>query len=152
MGLDMFLNKRTHIYNDELQNKIKIEGLPPEIKINPKKIKSITEEMMYWRKANSIHQWFVKHAQHGEDSNDGSEHHVSRSQLQELLTTINEVLEDRCLARRLLPTQPGFFFGETDYDEYYFENLKETQKMLVEALKEPEPEGVSIDYIYESSW
>lgn len=34
--------------------------------------------------------------------------------------------KDLEIAKQLLPTQEGFFFGSTRYDEYYFEDIKKT--------------------------
>jgi len=58
------------------------------------------------------------------------------------------VLKDREKAEELLPTQEGFFFGSTEYDEYYFEALEETVYVIDKELREyPDDE-----YIYHSSW
>lgn len=60
-----------------------------------------------------------------------------------------QVLEDRSLAEELLPTRVGFFFGSTEYDEDYFNDLAETVKQI---------EAISLDDIsdcdlfYEASW
>lgn len=45
------------------------------------------------------------------------------------------VLEDTSIARRLLPTQEGFFFGGTDYDQYYWEDLESTKAQLETILE-----------------
>ena len=47
----------------------------------------------------------------------------------------------------LLPTQEGFFFGGTDYDESYIEDLKDTIKQLEPLLEDKDGE-----YEYCSSW
>lgn len=47
----------------------------------------------------------------------------------------------------ILPTQPGFFFGPTDYDEWYIRNLEETVRLLDRVL--------TIErscFYYHSSW
>ena len=41
----------------------------------------------------------------------------------------------------------GFFFGGTDIDEYYYEDLEETVKIVEECEKYPEDE-----FTYHSSW
>lgn len=48
----------------------------------------------------------------------------------------------------LLPTASGFFFGSTDYDEMYFEDVKDTIAQLDRALGLDE----SWDFEYHSSW
>ena len=57
-----------------------------------------------------------------------------------------KIIKDPTVAQKLLPIQEGFFFGGTDYDEYYYKTLIETKKILEEALK---LEG---SYYYRSSW
>jgi hypothetical protein len=47
-----------------------------------------------------------------------------------------------------VPTQRGFFFGSTDYDQYYLEDIKYTKDVL-EGLLAEEPMGT---YHYSSSW
>lgn len=58
-----------------------------------------------------------------------------------------EVIEDDEVARELLPASDGFFFGSTDYDQYYYEDLEITKKILTEALADE-----SGEYYYHSSW
>ncbi len=59
-----------------------------------------------------------------------------------------KVIKDSGLAAELLPTTSGFFFGGTDYDQYYLDDLKSTKKMLEEALAS-KGDG---DFEYSSSW
>ena len=105
----------------------------------------IREEIGYWRKANQIHHWFVENIQDGIDN--CAEYHVSKANLTELKNICEEVLENHSLAETLLPSQEGFFFGETDYDEYYFQDLEDTIQSCNWALSH------KYDYFtYESSW
>ncbi len=108
---------------------------------------NVTFQVAYWRKANQIHGWFVDNVQNGEDN--CREHHVSREQLIELRSLVQEVIDDNGKASELLPTQSGFFFGSTDYDHYYFEDMKNTAEMIDGILK-----GVSQewDFYYQASW
>jgi hypothetical protein len=54
-------------------------------------------------------------------------------------------------ASELLPTASGFFFGGTEYDEYYFEATDWTAKRLAEILQLPD--GMNgFDFYYNSSW
>ena len=108
---------------------------------------SVVERVGYWRKANAIHQWFVVNVQDVEDN--CGYYYVSRENLEVLLETVNKVLDDHSLAEDLLPTQGGFFFGATDYDDYHFEDLKETKKIIEEIFAEGD---VDADYQYHSSW
>jgi len=156
MGLDMFLTKRHYIgSNYEHRNvkaKIDIKVGKKKVNINPNKISYIHEEAAYWRKANHIHLWFVDNCQGGED--DCRDAHVSIEQLKELIALCKEVLEkkDDAFSEANLPTQSGFFFGSTEYDEYYYSDVEDTIKMLTEAIADVDEKDYNIDFIYRSSW
>lgn len=104
-------------------------------------------EEAYWRKANAIHSWFVKNVQGGID--DLGWYTVSKEQLISLLETVNQVIEDKSLAEQLLPPQFGFFFGSTDIDERYFDNLEYTKNQLEKLLETYDEQN---EYFYTSSW
>ena len=141
MGLDMFLVKHTYIYGDGHRNlSLDYPGVKPE------RVKVIQEELGYWRKANAIHQWFVDNVQDGVD--ECQESYVTTEQLQQLLDIVKQVQADHTLAPTLLPTESGFFFGSTEYDRYYFEDLEDTRHILEGAVTE---EGIT-DIFYKSSW
>jgi hypothetical protein len=106
-------------------------------------------EVAYWRKVNSVHNWFVKICQNGVD--DCNEYEVSKEQLENLLETVNKVLDNHNLAVTLLPPQPGFFFGSTVIDEYYFSDLEQTKEQL-EKIFEDWKTNAYHHFIYESSW
>ena len=154
MGLDIYLSKKHYIGNKyrKPEQIVKIvipknqkDTTFPTGKIDNKRVSEITEEVGYWRKANEIHNWFVKNVQNGND--DCGNYYVERKQLKELLDTAQKVLKNHKLAPKLLPTQSGFFFGGTEYNKYYFESLKKTKKILTGILKEKGGE-----FYYSSSW
>ena len=101
----------------------------------------------YWRKANAIHGWFVKHVQNGVD--ECLEHYVSREQLLELQKACVEVIANPDKASELLPVTEGFFFGSYAYDEWYFSYVRETVDMIGRLLKTA---GESWEFYYRSSW
>lgn len=105
------------------------------------------DEIGYWRKANAIHRWFVQQVQEGVDECQWSM--VTRDHLQALHARVRQVLAHPDEAPRVLPTQAGFFFGSTAYDEWYFSDLRETDEIVSRALKMPEE-----DYciLYRASW
>lgn len=105
-------------------------------------------EIGYWRKVNSVHNWFVDNVQAGED--DCDYYPVEREQLLELLGICKEVKENPELASELLPTCDGFFFGSTKYDEWYFQDIEETIQILNTVLENTDFENEKI--IYTSSW
>lgn len=147
MGLDMYLNARRHLWsaNDEVVNNLSKQF--PEL--GESKINQVVAEVGYWRKANAIHKWFVDNVQKGTD--DCGTYEVSTDKLKELLAIINEILSDSSKANSLLPTTNGFFFGTTDYDEYYYEDLKYT-KTLIEKLLSNEEMSKGWYLEYSSSW
>jgi len=119
-----------------------------DVKTDIGKVKYITWEVMYWRKANAIHRWFVDNVQKGKD--DCGSYSVDREQLKDLFETIKRVLDNHDLAEEELPTQSGFFFGGTEYDEWYWKDLERTYEKLNKLLKNKEIED--LDFEYHSSW
>jgi len=105
---------------------------------------------MYWRKANAIHRWFVEKIQDGVDN--CAEYSVSTEDLVELRDICKQVLADPSKADELLPTQSGFFFGSTEVDEWYLEDLKYTVERLDVLLDLPEVKDYKINFYYSSSW
>lgn len=109
---------------------------------------SLSKQVAYWRKANQIHSWFVEHVQGGED--ECHEFEVSKEQVEQLLFMTNSALNLPELAGNFLPTKDGFFFGSTNYDEYYFDDLKETKEMMEKVLQETNFDTHFLTY--RSSW
>lgn len=154
MGLDMYLNRKKTIYFFKNlktpEEDVKLREVLCETKdINSDALKfvTITEEGIYWRKANQIHRWFVHNVQGGED--DCRRYPINREQLEELLRLVKSVLENPNKKEDILPTKGGFFFGSEEYDDYYFEDLKHTREGLERLLKNWDD---SYDYYYASSW
>ena len=149
MGLDMYLDKRTYVqyweHNGDDNYEIKVTKGGEPTKINPKKVKYIIEEAGYWRKQNQIHRWFVENVQKGIDN--CGDYYVSKEDLETLLELCRKVKADNSLADSLLPSASGFFFGGTEYDEWYFNGIDNTIQILEEALEDDRA-----DYYYSSSW
>lgn len=114
--------------------------------------RSIWSEIGYWRKANHIHKWFVDCVQDGED--DCEKYEVTESNLLDLKAVCEEVLnlkgKDEGKIEELLPTQGGFFFGDTTYDEYYLSEVEGTIKIINEVLETTDFEKELV--VYQSSW
>ena len=113
------------------------------------KTQIVKTEEIYWRKSNQIHNWFVNNVQNGTD--DCGFYEVSEDQLIDLKNTCQKVLDNPKLAEKLLPTQSGFFFGSTEYDEYYWHDIKYTIQEIDKLLKLDEQESFSW-FEYHSSW
>jgi hypothetical protein len=159
MGLDMYLKaKRAHwtsrFDGADLQDPSPFSEALKKVPVPQAfacKFPEVVEcEAMYWRKANAIHNWFVQNVQDGED--DCGSYHVSRDKLKALHDTVREVLGDVDKADDLLPTQGGCFFGSTEYDEGYWQDLEDTDKRLTAILEIPEEELKHWSFEYQSSW
>lgn len=116
---------------------------------------SVTVEYtaIYWRKANQIHNWFVSTLANGID--ECQRIPVPRDNLVALHDRCGVLLDTRSneLAVDLLPPTSGFFFGSTDIDEWYWQDVEETHKQLTELLDEITEENkwnYSIEY--QASW
>jgi hypothetical protein len=160
---------------------IKQNGTPIPIQFN--RVSYIHERVGYWRKANQIHNWFVTHVQEGIDNcaeYDVSKEQVLK--LLDACKKVKEatILKDGAitngyvyengvkmpivaegkemvnpeLASILLPTASGFFFGSTDYDEYYMDDINNTIKIMEQILSESDPtkDYFSFDLTYSASW
>ena len=73
------------------------------------------------RIANTMHdQWFA---------------FVTPEDVDDIIDRCEKVLKDNSLANELLPTQDGFFFGCTDYDKWYFHDVKNCLKQMKKYRK-----------------
>ena len=144
MGLDMYLTKEINLYGKD-KEKLEIKGIDG---IDVSKVETIIEEVAYWRKVNAIHNWFVHNVQEGKD--DCNKYYVDRKNIVKLLEIIKTILSDNTKSEELLPSIDGFFFGGTEYDEFYFNGLKGTKTMLEEILKKDDFDKFT--YYYQSSW
>lgn len=76
----------------------------------------------YFRKVNFLVKYFEDL---GFDVENQTPLRITKDQVRELRNRCQCVLDDHDLAEELLPTMDVFFFGSTEYDEYYFKNVKE---------------------------
>jgi hypothetical protein len=162
MGLDMYLSAEKYItgydfYGEEAKAEYStlVDMFGVGDFVDPETpIANVSFTVAYWRKANQIHRWFVENVQDGED--ECLPHDVSREQLQDLRGLCARVLnkaEGSVIANpeavaELLPTASGFFFGSTEYDEYYLADLKATVEQIDRVLELPSDWA----FQYRSSW
>ena len=156
MGLDMYLEKRNYVKpwehkgDDNFKVTVSQHGEPVS-HIKPKRVSYVNEEVGYWRKANHIHNWFVENVQEGKDN--CGDYWVSKEDLEKLLDLCKQIIEDPSKAEELLPTRSGFFFGGTEYDEYYMNSIEHTINILEEVLSEVDERGyLHGEIYYSSSW
>ena len=149
--MHLYAKKYLSDFNPEGKEKAaQIQALFPELagvkNQHGSAVKIVQAEVGYWRKANAIHDWFVKNVQEGKD--ECRPHYVDREKLIELKALCDRVLANHILAHELLPTTDGFFFGGTEYDEWYFDSLKSTVEIIDSVLMLPH----IWDFEYQSSW
>lgn len=170
----MNLYKKTYVGNKwrkpAEQLKIKGKGIKQE------RVTEVTEDIGYWRKANQIHNWFIQNCAEGiDDCKDTYVEKEQLEELLKIVNIVLKssklvkgkvyngtryengksieiyedglVMENKRLAEELLPIAEGFFFGGTNYDQYYYEDLEQTKEILENALKEEDG-----DFYYRASW
>lgn len=141
--------------------------------------KTIIETIADWRKANHIHKWFVDNVQDGVDDCGTYEVSKEQlEELLDICKKVingtklvkgwkyngqaledgewvncyddGEYVEDSSVAEELLPTTSGFFFGSTEYDQWYIEDVKYTIEVIENVLNTTNFEHEII--MYSSSW
>lgn len=154
MGLDMYVTAKRYLWDfGDHNDKAIAESIGKQFpEITGYRVKQVEAEVMYWRKANAIHRWFVDNVQDGVD--ECQESYLDPKKLYELRDTCKAVLEDRSQAATLLPSKSGFFFGGTEYDEGYFDDVERTLKWLNGLLVKDafDEKFKNWDFYYQASW
>ena len=171
MGLDMYLTANEYVSrtkrNDLLGDTPKENELFYDLAIRRRGWVdqasfagiSISYPVGYWRKANAIHNWFVQNVQDGRDECQKS--YVTPQNLRDLreacqavlatknnsLVSISEVAVENGLAPKA-----GFFFGGTEYDEYYYGDLEYTIKTIDRLEAVGLFDNAWTDIEYQASW
>lgn len=156
MGLDIYFEKRKRNANEEEQAKFEaackrmdeIYSMPHEEfdkhrdelnevreirdSYNPRK------EVAYFRKVNFLMEYFEY-----EGNNEYKE--ITEGEVDELVYRCECVLENHEKAEELLPTTCGFFFGSTDYDEYYFTDVEDVRDKFAQILHDTDWENEVVE-------
>jgi len=149
MGLDMYLSAKRFVGGHHTETAKFKQLILRAVGEMPGELTYVTAEACYWRKANHIHAWFVEHVQKGEDN--GGDYYVSREQLTLLRDTCRVVIANPAEEGPAhLPTQAGFFFGNTEYDTYYMDEVMRTEERLTELLETTAFDDW--DFEYNASW
>jgi hypothetical protein len=164
MGLDMYLEVRKFVETHDWVNEngeyvrkekdgvdvIKSAGLE---KLTSKEAVGVTVQTtaIYWRKVNAIHNWFVNTCANGVD--ECQEIPVERGHLLALRDQVDLVIRKKnpAVAQEFLPTTSGFFFGSTEYDDWYWSDMQFTLDELNRVLDET-TDAYGTDFIYQASW
>jgi hypothetical protein len=154
MGLDQYLYASKYVSSAEWRpEEVRAEfnslvaSMDAEKMVEKADIKSASIQFRvgYWRKANQIHGWFVDNVQGGND--DCREYIVSRDQLHELRELCKTAKREK--NGNLISPREGFFFGSSEVDEYYWQDIDHTIEVINHVLKNT-PEDY--EFIYSSSW
>ncbi len=106
-------------------------------------------EIGYFRKVNFLVKFFEKK---GFDIPNQTPWAISKEDAKELLSKCEEVLLDHSKGSELLPTMSGFFFGSTDYDDYYYKDVEAVRDYVKDKLL-PEFDTLEEDEdIYFETW
>ena len=107
-----------------------------------------THEVAYWRKANAIHGWIISNSGAVDDC---TPIHVSKNALIQLRDDCQKVLDEgtKETALELLPPAGGFFFGSTEIDDWYWQDIKETVTILTDIIDQSVDDA---EFEYQASW
>lgn len=145
MGLDIYIHKRKRVEKQPTIEELK-EGLASSLML----IKNVEmfdadyinefieyqqdkfgmdKEVGYFRKVNFLYAYFQDRLE-----DEGCE--VTKEDLNDIIAKCKEVLEkhDEETSKKLLPTCDGFFFGSTDYDDYYYADVQNVMDKATEIL------------------
>lgn len=82
----------------------------------------------YFRKVNCVYRYF-------EGKLIDETAWVTKEDCEDIINRCTAVLETPSLASELMPTRSGCFFGSTEYDRYYFSDLKDVRKQFKSFIK-----------------
>lgn len=90
-----------------------------------------------FRKINCLVAWFSTHLASVSTATleNCTDYPISKQELYQLLDDVDKVLNNPALARKLLPTCKGFFFGSYVYDTSYFNNLRYVKSEVTHILE-----------------
>lgn len=86
-------------------------------------------EVGEFRKVNALLQWVNTHVMTVENC---AYIPIPKEDLEKLQCTLNQLTTDNC--QELFPTQEGFFYGSTEYDEHYWNDVQEVKAWVDETL------------------
>ena len=164
MGLDMYFYARKTTYKSfskwDNPESTKEVNYPEDLKtfsdyIYDRNFKSVQTETIYqigyFRKFNALHSYIVKTFADGIDNcQDIILYKEDVEQIKKVLDDVLNAHQQVEKAKEILPTQSGFFFGGTDYDEFYFEDVKVAADLMQNLLDNFDFEKYQL--IYEASW
>lgn len=164
MGLDMYFYARKSTYKSfskwDKPDSADETNYPEDLKtfsdyIYDRNFKSVEAETRYqigyFRKFNALHSYIVRTFANGIDNcQDIILYKEDVEQIKKVLDDVLNAHQQVEKAKELLPTQSGFFFGGTDYDEFYFEDVKDAADLMQSFLDNFDFENYQL--VYRASW
>lgn len=167
MGLDMYLQAKRYFSIHDKKDKDMINGVNTHLNLPNNltpldsagtRVQEIIFNIGYWRKANAIHRYFVNEFANGVD--ECQPIRVSRENLQKLRDLCRAVIvatndgKQPGKGSEVLPTCEGFFFGDTEYNEGYIQDIRDTIDIIDNALADPlfQTDEWQTQFIYQASW
>jgi len=168
MGLDMYFSRRTYVGSfkntrDSEGNWSERDVDNMELKfddadlshVNLKNVRYIEEIFGEFRKFNALHAYVVDNFGGGRDECQVIYLDIDNLiQIQEVLSLVKESLSigDKVIAGQTLPPKEGFFFGNTEIDKWYEEDVKEAVEVFNKIVEEHSIVGHDASYTYQASW
>jgi len=104
-----------------------------------------------FRKVNFLHHWAEQELNEGRETN--CDHlPITGEQVRQLREECETVLADPAKAGDLLPTVGGFFFGSTEYGEYYLGDVRAVRDACEQAIQIIVQHGETPVELYYWSW
>lgn len=163
-----YIRDKGTVYRDlEKSYNKALEDNDPEAEVYRKRMDELLapyDEATVWsgRKENHIHQWVIDFHNTEEVKAhlwviDAYRHRINDTNLDhilidpdQLLGDLETVIKNPESAPEIMPTSSGFFFGSTDYDKFYFEDVMALHKTLNAEKKQGYFNNHS--YFYWSWW
>lgn len=162
MGLDMYFSARKRSFKSygayEAKQGVKdLTHYPKDLKVmgdyiaqrNFKSVTATTDyDIGYFRKFNALHAFIVDHFAGGKD--ECQDIRLTKSDVSVLKEACRQVLAEPESAAELMPTRRGCFFGSLEYDDWYFDNMEEAERLFGMILENVDFD--KYDIIYIASW
>ena len=120
----------------ELEPVVNIDGY----NTNNYELFHVSDTERYYCKANQIQNYFEERFYEDGNDCDSDEYDnvvtkIDDLTIDDIIARINNIESNKETAKEEFPTTEGFFYGSTEYDEFYFETKNEFKSDLIELQK-----------------
>ena len=168
MGLDMYFSRRTYVgklkstkdsddrWSERDVNNMELKFDDADLShVKLKNVRYIEEVFGEFRKFNALHAYVVENFASGVDNCETIYLDIDNLiQIQEVLSLVKESLSigDKVIAGQTLPPKEGFFFGNTEIDKWYEQDVNEAVEVFGKIIEEHSIVGYNASYTYQASW